>query len=188
MSGLSRREVRGAWTTSLGHEQGQLPRLPDLDGVTHGLRPQRRDPQGHRHGRRGLRDQSARGGARRDTCARVLRQSQPRESGGAAMSRYTPSFDVTRGWAQRLWDSLADNGQWGIPRSGLILVKDEAGKRLIVAGRMPWDGEMEGIATPEELREDQNREIEGVRKCFAVIGIEVVDVTPIVNEVFGEEA
>ena len=73
-------------------------------------------------------------------------------------------------WCQGLWDSIADGGVWAVPRSGIVLKKDEAAKRMTLSERMPWVPEMPG--TPEDLRLYQDADFESVAKRFALIGVE----------------
>lgn len=74
-------------------------------------------------------------------------------------------------WCRGLWDSLRDRGVWGIPRSGLVFQKLEAEREFRVVARMPHE---EGMpCTAEQLREQQDGEVEAVRARFAVLGITV---------------
>lgn len=83
------------------------------------------------------------------------------------------SIDGTRGFARGLWDMLTDGGVWGVPRSGLMYQKDEAGSRFILVARMPW---FEGLScTDVELRESQDFDHAGITTMFALIGVKVVE-------------
>jgi hypothetical protein len=76
-------------------------------------------------------------------------------------------------WLARQWDMVRDGGVWAIPRSGIVLQKDEPGRRWIVSARMPH---MEGMpVTAEELREQQDAELEGIAARYEVVGIAVVE-------------
>ena len=84
-------------------------------------------------------------------------------------------------WCARQWAMIRDGGVWGIPRSGLILVKREASRTFAVTARMPlmpgmvtFEGEP---LTAEQLREQQDAEIAGLRARFERVGIQVVDET-----------
>ena len=81
--------------------------------------------------------------------------------------------DGTRGFASNLWNMLADGGEWGVPRSGLLFTK--RGETLALTTRMPWQQDMGG--TKAEWHAYQQEDIRGIREMFDVIGILVVDET-----------
>jgi hypothetical protein len=76
-------------------------------------------------------------------------------------------------WCRNLFDTVADGGSWGIPRSGLILTK--RGQTFEVTARMPHDPAMP--VTEAELREQQDHEVAVVTEHFGAAGITVVDKT-----------
>lgn len=76
-------------------------------------------------------------------------------------------------WLRRQWAMLNDGGVWAIPRSGIVLQKDEASMEWRVSALMPWMPEMAGTITAEELREQQHAEIEGIRTRVEVLGITI---------------
>ena len=78
-------------------------------------------------------------------------------------------------WLARQWDMVRDGGVWAIPRSGIVLLKREEERSWVVSVRMPWMPEMEGVVTEEELREQQDAELEGIRARYEVLGIAVVE-------------
>lgn len=84
-----------------------------------------------------------------------------------------PSLDGTQGFASQLWNSLTDGGVWGIPRCGLVYVKEAQEKRLVLIQRMPWE---EGMPLfPEELRSHQDWDHERVVAMMNAIGVEVIE-------------
>ena len=84
------------------------------------------------------------------------------------------SIDGTHGFGRNLWAKLRDGGVWGVPRSGLVYMKDEAEKRLVLIARMPAE---ETNLTPEQLKADQDWDHERITSMFAAIGIEVIEDT-----------
>ena len=77
-------------------------------------------------------------------------------------------------WCRRQFNILTDGGAWGIPRSGLIFER-HGGNRLVLVARMPHDPAMP--ITADELREQQDSDIEGTVLHFGAAGIEVIDAT-----------
>lgn len=72
-------------------------------------------------------------------------------------------------WSKDLFASIADGGQWGVPRSGMIFTR--RGETLVLTAVMPHDPEME--ITADELVEQQEDEYENIRKHFEAAGITV---------------
>lgn len=77
------------------------------------------------------------------------------------------------GWLAEMWDMLRDRGVWGVPRSGVVFQKREAERELRVVARMPHDPAMS--ITPEQLAEQQQSEVDGLRARFEVLGITVTE-------------
>lgn len=84
-----------------------------------------------------------------------------------------PSLDGTQGFASQLWGSLTDGGIWGIPRCGLVYVKEAQERRLVLIQRMPWQEDMP--CTAEELRESQDFDHERITAMMNAIGVEVIE-------------
>jgi hypothetical protein len=72
-------------------------------------------------------------------------------------------------WSRGLWASLADDGVWGIPRSGLTFQKQ--GDKLVLIGRMPFQVGMPG--TPAMFAEYQEDDYEAIKARFEAAGITV---------------
>jgi hypothetical protein len=73
------------------------------------------------------------------------------------------------GWCRQLFDSLTDDGKWGVPRSGLIFTK--RGDKLVLTQQLPW---LEGMPlTKEELENYQQNDFETTKSHFAAAGIPV---------------
>ena len=72
-------------------------------------------------------------------------------------------------WCRSMFASLAEGGQWGIPRSGLIFTKRHG--ELVLTEQMPWQEGMD--FTPAELAEQQDAEFETNREHFAAAGVTV---------------
>jgi hypothetical protein len=87
------------------------------------------------------------------------------------MSKLNPDHVV---WSRNIFGTLADDGSWGIPRSGLIFVK--RGNELQLTARMPHDPAMP--ITAEQLIEQQRSDFDGTKTHFEAAGITVVDLTP----------
>jgi hypothetical protein len=83
------------------------------------------------------------------------------------------AVDGSRGFATELWSMLANGGVWGVPRSGLLFTK--RGKTLALTERMPYEEAMPW--TPENWREMQQDDIDGIREMFSIIDVLVVDET-----------
>jgi hypothetical protein len=77
----------------------------------------------------------------------------------------------TEEWARSVWRMLVEGGTWGVPRTGLIFQKRDGKLHLITL--LPWHPSC-GVDTADQLREQQDFDIDGVRRMFAQIGIEVV--------------
>jgi hypothetical protein len=76
-------------------------------------------------------------------------------------------------WCRNHFRIMSEGGSWGMPRSGLIFVK--RGNALVLVARMPHDPAMP--ITPEQLREQQDSDIEGTKLYFGAAGITVTDET-----------
>lgn len=79
----------------------------------------------------------------------------------------TPEF---RRWSRTIFQMIADDGVWGVPRSGLIFRKAGPTK-LTLIGRMPWSIDMP--ITARELRDYQDEEFEEIKFQFGLVGVEV---------------
>ena len=85
------------------------------------------------------------------------------------MTSQYPEADIA--WSAQHFAMMADGGVWGIPRSGLIFTK--RGRKLVLTNRMPWQ---EGMSiTPEQLREQQDSDYNGIAARFRAAGITVED-------------
>lgn len=82
-------------------------------------------------------------------------------------------------WCRQQWALLRDGGMWGVPRSGLIFCKDARAKELVLVGRMPHDPRMTQFdgspLTAEQLREQQDGEVEEIGKRFAEFGVTITE-------------
>ena len=72
-------------------------------------------------------------------------------------------------WCRHLFDSLAEGGVWGVPRSGLVFTR--RGGELVLTEQMPWTAEMP--ITEAELAEQQADEFDSVKAHFGAAGIAV---------------
>jgi hypothetical protein len=81
----------------------------------------------------------------------------------------TKRTEKHRDWCRSLFASLADDGVWAIPRSGLLFTKRD-GKLLLIA-KMPHDPEMPISA--EELNAAQEADYEYTKQHFGEAGITV---------------
>ena len=72
-------------------------------------------------------------------------------------------------WCRNLFESLNDNGIWGLPACGLVFRK--VGAELVLIDRLPHNAAMP--MTPEELRQYQESEYENNRQHFEAAGIKV---------------
>lgn len=79
-------------------------------------------------------------------------------------------------WCRQQIDLLRVGGVWGIPRSGLIFTKTGPDEFTLTA-RMPWQPEMEGTITREQLIEQQDDELAVNRRYFAAAGVTIIDAT-----------
>jgi hypothetical protein len=87
----------------------------------------------------------------------------------------TPVLPSEVAWSANLWAQLRDRGVWGVPRSGLIFQKREAERVLAVTARMPHMPELPMSA--EQLTEQQDSDVEAIRRRFEPLDIAVVDET-----------
>ena len=87
----------------------------------------------------------------------------------------TPVLPGEVAWSANLWAQLRDRGVWGVPRSGLIFEKREAERVFAVTARMPHDPAMP--VTAVELAEQQDSDVEAIRRRFGPLDIAVVDET-----------
>lgn len=76
-------------------------------------------------------------------------------------------------WSRQMFATLAEGGSWGMPRSGLFFTKRGAELQLIA--RMPHDPTMP--ITAEQLHEQQQSDVDGVKQYFEAAGVTVVDLT-----------
>lgn len=75
-------------------------------------------------------------------------------------------------WCRQLFDSLADNGKWGVPRSGLTFTKQDG--KLVLTELAPYlDGKTIGDAIT--YRKYQIDDFRLIKQQFAAAGIEVTD-------------
>lgn len=74
-------------------------------------------------------------------------------------------------WCRTMFESLAEGGVWGIPRSGVIFRKE--GEALVLHATMPWMPAMLGRLTPEQLKAQQEGEFQAVKHYFEAAGIPV---------------
>lgn len=72
-------------------------------------------------------------------------------------------------WCRQLYNSLADNGVWAVPRSGLVFTKKDGA--LVLTARMPYDERMPGDAAA--LSAYQQNDYECIKREFAAAGIDV---------------
>jgi hypothetical protein len=75
-------------------------------------------------------------------------------------------------WSRELFDMLAQDGTWGVPRSGLIFRK--AGETLVLIARLPHNMSSPELSG-EALREKQQEDVDLITKHFGEAGILVVD-------------
>jgi hypothetical protein len=75
-------------------------------------------------------------------------------------------------WCQQLWDVIKDGGVWAIPRSGLIFVKREKEKQLVLTDAMPHQADMP--VTAAELKAQQDSDFDLTVQHFGKIGVAVV--------------
>jgi hypothetical protein len=64
-------------------------------------------------------------------------------------------------WCRWLFDSLADRGEWIVPRSGLILQKHEADRLFVLIG----------MCDPADAEVDQGDDFDAIRAHFDRVGI-----------------
>ena len=74
-------------------------------------------------------------------------------------------------WCQRIFNMLAEGGEWAVPRNGLIFQKKSGS--LVLVARMPYDTPMPLSAS--ELRAYQDDDYAAIKRHFEVAGISVTD-------------
>lgn len=79
--------------------------------------------------------------------------------------------DEGTSFARNLWAMLAEEGVWGVPRSGLMYRKKNG--QLVLYARMPHHPQLP--MTPLELHEQQDSDHAEIRVMFSTIGVEVVE-------------
>jgi hypothetical protein len=72
-------------------------------------------------------------------------------------------------WCRSMFDSCREGGVWGIPRSGLVFRKERGA--FVLHQVMPHEPGMP--ITEQELREQQEDELESMRAHFGAAGVEV---------------
>lgn len=72
-------------------------------------------------------------------------------------------------WSAALFSKLADQGVWGVPRSGLVFQRQ--GHALVLIDRLRWNEDMPGTAT--DLTEVQQLDFDAIKAHFEASGIEV---------------
>jgi len=87
------------------------------------------------------------------------------------MKNWDAHSEASKTWFRNMYHMLNEGGRWGVPRSGLMFQK-RAGK-FICTERLPHIAVM--TLTPEQWRDQQDWDFNGVRECFAAIGITVED-------------
>lgn len=87
------------------------------------------------------------------------------------MSKSLNPSDVA--WSSNIFRTIPDGGTWGVPRSGLLFTK--RGNELHLTARMPHDPAMP--ITIEQLTEQQDTDLGGIKRHFEAAGIPVVDRT-----------
>jgi hypothetical protein len=80
-------------------------------------------------------------------------------------------------WSREHFRAMAQQGVWGVPRSGLTFQK--RGDKLVLIERMPHDHALVGPMpmSAAELRAYQDEDFEVIRREFGRAGIEVIDGT-----------
>lgn len=73
-------------------------------------------------------------------------------------------------WCRWLFNTIAEDGVWGVPRSGLMFRKH--GDRLVCFLRMPWDERMP--INKDELDAYQHEDFDMIAEQFAAAGISAV--------------
>ncbi len=82
-----------------------------------------------------------------------------------------PKSEASVSWSRNHFRILKEGGIWGVPRSGLMFRKE--GGKLICIARMPHIAEMPINA--EQLKEQQDSDIEVITESFGLAGIPVED-------------
>lgn len=83
-------------------------------------------------------------------------------------------------WCRQLFDSLTENGRWGVPRSGLTFTKQDG--KLVLTALAPYlDGKTIGDAVM--WRKYQIDDFRLIKRQFAEAGIEVETVTDDAGEI-----
>lgn len=72
-------------------------------------------------------------------------------------------------WDRNHFQSLAEGGTWGVPRSGLVFTKRHG--KLILTATMPHDPSMP--MTAKQLKEYQKADFDGIKRSFEAAGIPV---------------
>ena len=76
-------------------------------------------------------------------------------------------------WSAQHFRRIADNGTWGVPRSGLLFQR--RGDTLVLTARMPHHPDMP--LTEHQLANYQQTDFEDIKKHFGAAGIAVLDLT-----------
>jgi hypothetical protein len=74
------------------------------------------------------------------------------------------SYDPHREWCKNLFNSLADGGTWGVPRT--LLTFRKRGQQLVLVERGDYPS-----------ARDQQEDFQLIQEQFASAGIEVIDET-----------
>ena len=77
-------------------------------------------------------------------------------------------------WSRNQFRIMANGGTWAVPRSGLIF--NRRGDTLVLTARMPHDPTMPCSA--QELSEQQQGDVDSIKRHFEAAGITVCDETP----------
>jgi hypothetical protein len=84
-------------------------------------------------------------------------------------ANYNPADPGFQAWCVEMFQSLADGGLWGVPRSGQVCQRK--GDKLVLWREMPWSPKLG--CTEEQLWAYQREEYETIRAHFAGAGIVV---------------
>ena len=87
-----------------------------------------------------------------------------------------PRSEASVAWSRNHFRILNEGGVWGIPRSGLMFRKQDG--KLVCFLRMPHQPEMlehDPPITPEQVKEQQDRDFDDVKTSFGLAGITVED-------------
>jgi hypothetical protein len=88
--------------------------------------------------------------------------------GGVEEMNFTDQMDAN--WCRHMFAMLAENGVWGVPRSGLLF-KKQADLTLVLFDKLPHDPAMP--LTEDELLELQDVDYTIIREKFEAAGITV---------------